>query len=528
MGNRDTSQDGLGNRIESFFLQNFAPVWKFLNKTGWLGGRVNGLIINRAVLRAKPRPHQFSTATDYTSWVSLADRHWSGRHLPPKVQPAGLKDEKATARIFLRPAASKRQHSGKSTLLFASFAQWFTGSFLLTVDADRRQNYSNHQIDLNPLYGLTAEVTDQLRLKSNAQGRRGRLKSEIVDGEELAPRIFMPGTVVKKDEFCRVPLPLNAKFTQASEVFDNIFAFGGDRANTTPVTSAINILFLREHNRLAGLIEKSHPDWEDDRVFETTRNGLIALLIKLVVEEYINHISPYWFKLRADPKVAWRTRWNRPNWIAVEFNLLYRWHGLVPDVFGFDGQDIPVANFILNNSTVFSHGVGKVLDQASRQKAGRLGLFNTAAPLLDIEERSIGQGRRNRLASYNDYREAVGYPRVTDFKQISGDEDVVKGLTAVYDSVDDLEFFVGIFAEDTPARAAVPPMIGRMVALDAFSQALTNPLLSENVFNPETFSDDGWKVIHETSSLAAIVRRNTSTGQSWHISFDQLPRPTLP
>ena len=96
-------------------------------------------------------------------------------------------------------------------------------------------------------------------------------------------------------------------------------------------------------------------------------------------------------------------------------------------------------------------------------------------------------------------------------------------MTAVYDSVDDLEFFVGIFAEDTPARAAVPPMIGRMVALDAFSQALTNPLLSENVFNPETFSDDGWKVIHETSSLADIVRRNTSTGQSWHISFDQLP-----
>ena len=125
---------------------------------------------------------------------------------------------------------------------------------MLTVDADRRQNYSNHQIDLNPLYGLTAEVTDQLRLKSNAQGRRGRLKSEIVDGEELAPRIFMPRTVVKKDEFCRVPLPLNAKFTQASEVFDNIFAFGGDRANTTPVTSAINILFLREHNRLAVLI----------------------------------------------------------------------------------------------------------------------------------------------------------------------------------------------------------------------------------------------------------------------------------
>ena len=29
--------------------------------------------------------------------------------------------------------------------------------------------------------------------------------------------------------------------------------------------------------------------------------------------------------------MAANKRWNRSSWIAVEFNLLYRWHMLVPD-----------------------------------------------------------------------------------------------------------------------------------------------------------------------------------------------------
>ncbi|MFM7318534.1 MAG: heme peroxidase, partial [bacterium] len=49
--------------------------------------------------------------------------------------------------------------------------------------------------------------------------------------------------------------------------------------------------------------------------------------------------------------------------------------------------------------------------------------------------------------------------------------------------------------------------------IDAFSQALTNPLLSENVWNEETFSAVGWKVIHETKCTEDIVRRNAKLPQ---------------
>jgi len=46
------------------------------------------------------------------------------------------------------------------------------------------------------------------------------------------------------------------------------------------------------------------------------------------------------------------------------------------------------------------------------------------------------------------------------------------------------------------------------VGIDAFSQAFTNPLLAEHVFNPDTFSPVGWEVIQTTKTLSDLVNRN--------------------
>lgn len=43
---------------------------------------------------------------------------------------------------------------------------------------------------------------------------------------------------------------------------------------------------------------------------------------------------------------------------------------------------------------------------------------------------------------------------------------------------------------------------------DAFSQALTNPLLAENIFNEDTFSKVGTEIIQKTKSLSDILHRN--------------------
>jgi prostaglandin-endoperoxide synthase 2 len=262
---------------------------------------------------------------------------------------------------------------------------------------------------------------------------------------------------------------------------------------------------------------------DDQRVFQTARKVNVVQLIRIVIEEYINHISPYWFKLLGDPSPCYAAGWNRENWTPVEFNLLYRWHSLVPEAASWNGARMAMAEARFCNGPLLTNGLGAALDSASRSEAWRLGPFNTAEFLRPVELASVRQGRANanRLASYNDYLERMSYPRVTRFEQISGDPDVVAVLKRLYGDVDRVEFFVGLFAEDPPDRSAVPPLIGRMVALDAFSHALTNPLLSPHVFNEETFTPAGFASIAATSSLHDLAVRNLPDNASGlRISMD--------
>jgi prostaglandin-endoperoxide synthase 2 len=305
--------------------------------------------------------------------------------------------------------------------------------------------------------------------------------------------------------------PLGFQALQKPENADRlarIFAFGGDRVNTAPQVSMLNTLLLREHNRLAAGIEARHPAWDDTRVFETARNVVIVEFIKIVVEDYINHIAPTPFPLRADPSVAWTAPWNKPNWITTEFSLLYRWHALIPDDVTWNGTSYPLAATLRANRLLIDGGLAQGFIDMSAQPAGAIGLFNTVSDLVDVEMRSIFQGRFVNLAPYTDYRDYAGLPRPKTFEDISGNPDITDALRCAYGTPDKVDFYVGLFAEDTVANSPLPELLMRMVAVDAFSQALTNPLLSEHVFNPDTFSQYGWDEIQATHRLRDLVARN--------------------
>ena len=272
----------------------------------------------------------------------------------------------------------------------------------------------------------------------------------------------------------------------------------------------INTLFLREHNRLAEELEKEHPEWDDERVFQTARNAVIVLYIKIVVEEYINHISSARMNFIADPPVAWRAKWNRPNWITTEFSLLYRWHSLVPHKVQWPRHEYETAETILNNQPLFEGSLLENFKKLSAQSSAQLGVFNTAPSLVPLEENAIAQGRLAKLQTYNAYREYVGLPPAKTFSDISSDPSVAKFLSEHYGHVDDVEFYIGLFAEDLVENSPLPQLMTSMVAIDAFSQALTNPLLSRSVFEQgeKVFGEAGWDAIQDTSSLADVLARH--------------------
>ncbi|MGI9570168.1 MAG: peroxidase family protein, partial [Desulfobulbia bacterium] len=489
------------------FLLTIPFVLKIVEGIPWLSAWINRLIINSLVTQVRSRPHPTSTVHNYASWKGLTDKKWSARHLPASDKDINtLPGRKDLVELFRRPDGEQRL-CPKSTCLFPAFAQYLTDGFIRTENADDdnpddtthlKRTTSNHDIDLCTLYGLNEKQMKALRVSKPGPADRGKLKSQDIDGEEYAPYYFKNGKVDPQFKDLDRPLGLDKLergIKAAREKKDkkllkfltdqrnSIFAFGGDRVNSVPQASMINILLLREHNRIAAQLGEEHPNWDDDRVFETARNIVIVLFIKIVVEDYIRHIAPIKFQLKADPRAAWKAEWNRPNWIATEFSLLYRWHGLVPDEISWGGTRYPIGQTFLNNQPLIATGLARAYEDMSSQPAGELGLFNTTDNLLEVEEKSILHGRVCELASFSEYVEYMGRKPLKSMSDITRNKKAQELLGQIYkDRPEDVEFFIGLFAEDRVRNSPLPRTILTLVAVDAFSQALTNPLLSEHVF----------------------------------------------
>lgn len=512
--------------MSSWFRRNIlSAAGSVIDGWGWLSGEASDVVVNEAVTTTRNRPHPWSTYSDYTSWPGLTNRAYLARHLPPFDVLVPLPKEEEVQRLFKRPVGpdgkSKQVLSQKSTCLFPAFAQYLTDGFLRTLPYDPRRTTTNHEIDLCQLYGRTEEQTRALRLKSEVRGNRGHLKSQMIGQEEFPPFYYGAGTTLADPEFEVLDPPLLTMGQHTPpppapppppdmnpDRLKTILAVGGDRVNSTPFTGMMNTLFLREHNRVADELSIRNPGWDDERVFQTARNIIIPLFIKIVVEDYINHITPLPFALRANPSVAWHTDWNRPNWITAEFSLLYRWHPLMPETIEWPTGSIAIGSFDRNNKPLLDVGLDAAFSAAASQAAGKIGAFNTADALLPIEIRAIKQARTNRLAPYNKYRQAFGMKPASAFEDISSNPDVVKLLADLYGHPDNVEFYPGLFAEDRVADSPLPALLMTMVAVDAFSQALTNPLLSEHVFNADTFTQWGLDLINSTSKLGDILARN--------------------
>lgn len=499
-GARDRSRDGRRNRFETHLLTHYGPMWQAAQHSRWLHRRLNSTLTDLAVLKAPVRPNPLSTKSPYTSWDSLTDRSWVGRHLPPAAAPPnGLPSAERVAELFRRTGETR--YCARSTALLPAFAQWFTDGFLRghATTGDPRRTDSPHTLDMSQLYGDREEVTACLRTFEG-----GRMKSRLVGGGEFPPQLCEGGKI--KEEF-RAIRPV--RFDEVpEELRDTLFACGGDRAHAHIGPMALNVLFLREHNRVAGILAAAHPDWDDEHVFQTTRNTLIVMMIRVMLEEYINHITPYHFDFVLDPVRTDRGAWHRENWATIEFSLVYRWHSLIPSTYTIGGREIPLAHTIANGKIVLDRGLGPLFEDLSRQRAGLSGLFNTDEVLLPIEARSVAVGRELRLASYNDYRTHYGFPRITDPRQISGDPQVQEALLDLYGSVDAIELFVGLFAEEPEPGAIFGRLLERIISVDAFSEALNNPLLAPRLFTPSTFSPEGMRIVRGTRGFSDLVHRN--------------------
>lgn len=506
-------------KIFSYATTHFPAIWAIINRCELISKFFNRIAINQLVNVTEPRPYPHSLRSDHTTWPSLTERNFTGRHLPVADQSYinNLPNIADVVRLFERPAGTDGAFCQRSNVLFPSFAQWFTDGFLRTDPNDPRKNTSNQEIDLCQIYGLKEATTDKLRSKTG-----GRLKSQITNNEEYPPYAYDPYNQIKPEfsGLSYLPPPSSPLMQAVKTRQQKLFAMGTDRSNSTPGYVALNTLFLREHNRICGELSRQNPQWDDERLFQSARNILIAVLIKIVVEDYINHISSSYFDFKADPGFAFKQDWYRTNWFTLEFNLLYRWHSLFPNELIINKSHLGFSDFMYNTDLVVTNGLANCFESFCQQRACQIGLFNTTPFLYGIEMKNLDYGRMHRLRSYNEYRRCFGFDPVNSFTEISSSEKIQTELKNLYGNPDNVELYVGLYAEDREYRAIMGPLMTAMVAVDAFSQALTNPLLSKNVFNAKTFSEVGLHVIAETKSLDCIIRRNVAPPPSYRFSFE--------
>ncbi|RYF34403.1 MAG: hypothetical protein EOO21_04850, partial [Comamonadaceae bacterium] len=218
------------------------------------------------------------------------------------------------------------------------------------------------------------------------------------------------------------------------------------------------------------------------------------------------------FQLFVDVGSAERQPWYRTNRIAAEFNLLYRWHPLVPTDCEVDAVPVPNTEFRFNNTFLTERGVAKLVACASAQRAGKVTIGNTAHFLVAAELGAAEKSRKWKLRSYNDYRDRFGLPRVKTFLDLTEDKEAAAALASVYRHVDDVELLTGLLAESRGDDVVFGALMTLMVGSDAFSQALTNPLLSTALFNRDTFSQAGLDSILATSTLDQVAQRNAKMG----------------
>lgn len=502
---------------------------------GFLLGKakMSEIATNRLVGRGRTRPHPWSTRyEDYVCWAGLTDRSYFARLLPAMSSKLTLPDPAALWSLFAAKPGQQVECS-KSTCLFPAFAQYLTDGFLRTRQfntppglgarpqlEDRKRTTSNHEIDLSALYGRTDDQTRALRSL-----RGGTLLSQLIGGEEFPLFLYdangQPNPkFIGADGFMTIDEPLGVK--PDTPGLSTVFAVGGDRVNSSIHVCAINTLFLREHNRVAGDLARKHPAWDDERLFQIARNILIVMFIQIVVTEYINHISPASIRFLVDPTMVWKADWNRPNWMTLEFTLLYRWHSIMPETMRWDGQETPVSAMLLNNDLLLKSGLAGAFSALSANKCARMGLGNFAEFFEKAEQAGIKQGRLNNLQGYNAYRKAMGLPSAKSFADVVGTSKdaaeqgrrtaLANQLEHLYGDVDSLDFYVGLFAEPCVPNSPLPELVLTMVAMDAFSQALPNPLLSEHIWGDATvkeitFTKEGIELLKTTNCLSDILAR---------------------
>lgn len=271
-----------------------------------------------------------------------------------------------------------------------------------------------------------------------------------------------------------------------------LFLAGDVRANEQVGLMAVHTLFVREHNRLAGIIAQQNPTWTDEEIFQVARRIVGAQIQRITYEEYLPAILGWDLYVRPGD-----ARYN-PNVNASVTNAFahaaFRFaHSQINDnLLLVNNHNQQVGNltlrqaffnvdFLVNNPAnldLVLKGQAEQLAQAVDTlyaNAVRNNLFRPGGGGTDLLALDIQRGRDHGLPDYATLRRlyaavlGITEPQITSFAQVTSDPVLQAKLEAAYGNVNNIDPIVGMLAEDHLPGASVGLLTSRIL-IDQFTR----------------------------------------------------------
>ncbi|HEV8465606.1 MAG TPA: peroxidase family protein [Pseudolabrys sp.] len=298
-----------------------------------------------------------------------------------------------------------------------------------------------------------------------------------------------------------------------------MFMAGDVRAQENPDLTALQTLFVREHNYQVDQLHNEHPNWSGDKLYEMAKAITTAEMVNITYSEFLPHllgkdaIDPYH---GYDPTVDAR--------ITEEFEgAAYRFgHSIVSDeisatsnIGAFTSEQTLAESFFEDPATFAATGADGLLRHLSGDLANPLdthlvdGLRNLLVDPpdgVDLAAINIQRAHDLGLGTLNETRVALKLTPYSSFDQISSDPETVAALEKAYGSVDAIDLWTGGLAEDHVAGSVIGPTFGKIIG-DQFT-ALRDG--DQYYFENQGFDTQTLNEIKGTT-LSDLIQRDTDT-----------------
>jgi len=331
-------------------------------------------------------------------------------------------------------------------------------------------------------------------------------------------------------------LPFNVDRFPNEPDISPIFLLAGDvRANENSPLTALQTLFMREHNFWADHFHSQDPTLTDDDLYFRARAIVGAEIQKITYSDFLpflvgkHALSPYTgYNENVDPSIA-----NVFGAAAWRFG-----HSLLSEtVLRLDANNQSIGNVSLPGdffqpTQITSVGIEPYLRGLAHQKAQEIdgliidGVRNFAMRNgggFDLAALNMQRGRDHGLPRFNQVRLDYGLPAYTSFAALTSDTNMQAKLASAYNTVDDIDAWVGMLVETHQPNALVGPTLIAILK-DQFER-----LRDGDRFWYEAYLDPtSLAFVQHNSKLSDIILRNTTITTELEVNVFVLQRDPPP